>query len=275
MSKVTVFRATAGDLPVAVSRCLVALGHDTGSFCMGKRVLIKANFNSPHRYPASSSLDLVCVLARAFTAAGAARVTVGDSCGLRWLPAEDVHRTLGVPAALASVGAVGVNFDAGSWRRTTVAGRHVGAVSIAEAVGEADMMVYACCMKTHPAAGFSMSLKHAIGFLPPDQRRSMHAGDMAQKIADVNRAVKPDLVFADARKCFVTGGPARGWVRRPGMLLASTDRIAMDVEGLRILSSYRAWNRVRKNPWDNPQIRHAVDAGIGVRDESDYDVTGD
>jgi uncharacterized protein (DUF362 family) len=145
-------------------------------------------------------------------------------------------------------------------------------VRVAEAAFLSDVLVYACCMKTHRRAGFSMSLKHAVGFLPPDQRRAIHDGDIARNIARINLAVRPDLILLDARKCFAAGGPAIGWVRRPGLIMASADRVALDVEGLKVLGGYLRLNRLRRDPWDEPQIRAASGSGVGVRSDGEYRV---
>jgi uncharacterized protein (DUF362 family) len=195
----------------------------------------------------------------------------GDSCGLRWAPASRVAAALGIPQLMRTLGAEFVNFDDGPWREVRVNGTLFPVVRIAGIAFEADFIVYACCMKTHPSAGFSLSLKHAVGFLPPDQRRAVHDGDVSLRIAEANLAVKPDMVLVDARKCFAAGGPAVGWVRRPGLLMASTDRIAADVEGIRILDRFR-WFGKRRDPWSHPQIQAAVKLGLGVKASSEYDI---
>jgi uncharacterized protein (DUF362 family) len=233
----------------------------------GSRVLIKPNFNSPHGSPASTAPDFLEALVEQIKAAGASNLAIGDSCGLRWGPAEAVHRRLGVPELARRLGVEYLNFDAGPWRTVPIAGRGLKEVAVAEAAFKADRIVYAACMKTHRRARFSLSLKHTAGFLSPEFRRRLHRGDIESNIADINLAVKPDLIFLDGRRCFVTGGPALGWVRRPGVILAGTDRVALDVEALKILSSYLAWNRLLRNPWEHPQIRYAMDLGLGSPNE--------
>ena len=133
----------------------------------------------------------------------------------------------------------------------------------AAAAQAAERIIYSCCVKTHRVAGFSASLKHAVGFLPPDQRRAMHAGDMARRIAEINLAVRPHLILADVRKCFTAGGPALGWVRRPGLILAATDRVEMDLAALGVLTSFIGCNRLGREPRREPQIREALALGIG------------
>lgn len=251
---------------------LDALGPDAGSALRGGRVLLKPNFNSPDPSPASTDPAFLSAVVLLLQELGAGEITIGESCGLGWRPAEKVHEQLGIPALAARLGVRHVNFDAGPWRTVPVAGRGFKEVAVAEAVFQADRIVYACCMKTHRHARFSLSLKHAAGFLSPPMRYRLHQGDLEANVADINLALKPDLLFLDGRTCLVSGGPAKGRVRRPGVVLAATDRVALDVEALRILSSFFALNRLKRDPWKHAQIRHAVALGLGARSEADYEV---
>ena len=73
----------------------------------------------------------------------------------------------------------------------------------------------------------------------------------------------------DGRKCFTTGGPDVGHVEEPNIILASGDRIAIDVEALKILKSYKASNKLGMPVWEFPQIKHAVELELGVRSEDE------
>jgi hypothetical protein len=53
--------------------------------------------------------------------------------------------------------------------------------------------------------------------------------------------------------------------------MASGDRIAMDVESIKIIQSFEG-AELTDNPWNYAQIRHAVDLGFGVKNEKEYTV---
>jgi uncharacterized protein (DUF362 family) len=74
----------------------------------------------------------------------------------------------------------------------------------------------------------------------------------------------------DGRKVFVTLGPEKGRVENSNLILAGTDRIAVDVEGVKILKSFRAKNKLDMPVWDLPQIKTAVDLNLGAGSEEDY-----
>jgi uncharacterized protein (DUF362 family) len=73
----------------------------------------------------------------------------------------------------------------------------------------------------------------------------------------------------DGRKAFVSGGPHKGQLAEPGLLLASGDLIAIDVEAMKVLLTYEARNKLFTDPWQSPEIITALKHGLGVG-ESGY-----
>ena len=53
----------------------------------------------------------------------------------------------------------------------------------------------------------------------------------------------------DGRKAFVSGGPDKGQLAEPGLVLVSGDLIATDVEAMKIILSYKARNKLTEDPW--------------------------
>jgi uncharacterized protein (DUF362 family) len=124
-------------------------------------------------------------------------------------------------------------------------------------------------MKTHFRADFSLSLKLGFGFTKKSERMGFHVRHLKEKLVDLNLVVHPNLIIMDGRKCFITGGPFSGEVREPKIVLASGDRVAMDVESIKVIESFEGSN-LKDNPWSYTQIRHATTLGLGVKDEKEY-----
>ena len=77
----------------------------------------------------------------------------------------------------------------------------------------------------------------------------------------------------DGRKCLVTGGPDKGDAEEPGLIFASLDRGAIDVEALRVMKGYNAVNRLDMDIWEFPQIKRAVElVGIGTGSDDDIEL---
>jgi hypothetical protein len=48
--------------------------------------------------------------------------------------------------------------------------------------------------------------------------------------------------------------------------------VSVDVEGARIIQCCNAKNKIGMDVWDIPQIKHAVELGIGALSDSDIEV---
>ena len=73
----------------------------------------------------------------------------------------------------------------------------------------------------------------------------------------------------DGRKAFVSGGPDKGQLADPGLVLASGDFIAIDIEAMKVLLTYEGKNKLVADSWQSPQIVTALKHGLGVGN-SDY-----
>jgi uncharacterized protein (DUF362 family) len=73
----------------------------------------------------------------------------------------------------------------------------------------------------------------------------------------------------DGRVSFVSGGPAIGLAAHPGVILASGDPVALDIQGVRLLQNYAAVNHLAGNAWDLPQIKTAVKHGLGIQNDNE------
>ncbi len=238
----------------------------------GDTVLLKPNYNSNDPSPATTDPLFLAAVAELVREAGASKVVVGDSSGLPWLPTRKTLASLGVTEQLRSIGDELLLFDELPFVRVRLDGQYLDSIGIAERAYNAPKIIYLSCMKTHRLARFTMSLKLAMGLVDPADRPGMHMRNLEYKLAEVNKAIGPDLVIMDGRRVFVTGGPDSGQVETPGVVLCSGDQVAIDVEGLKVIDSYHAHNRIEGGVWDLPLLARSVELGIGAASEDDYEV---
>jgi uncharacterized protein (DUF362 family) len=255
------------DLRASVIQAVELIGGLGKVISTRDRVMVKPNFNSPHPYPGSSDLEFLKVVIQLLKEAGA-RVVVGESSGAMWRPTRKVMEKLDALRQLTNIGAEVIAFDdrRWDWVKVRVDGDYRKEVTVPRSLYEADKIVYLPCMKTHQLARFSLSLKLAVGFVNPGERRSMHMGNLERKIAEFNLALQPDLIIMDGRKAFISGGPAKGVLVEPGVIMASGEQVAIDVEALKILGSYKGKNRLLPDPYDSPQIATALRHGLGSKE---------
>jgi uncharacterized protein (DUF362 family) len=262
--------AVGADQASSIAKAVDLIGGWERFISPGDRILLKGQFNSPDRYPASADPGFIRDVVGLLKDAGAGEITLGASSGLAWAPTSAVLRKKKVYELAGELGINLVNFDLGDWFRVDIDGRHLKSVFITRAVLEADRIIYLPHVKTHRYARFTLGLKFAVGLTEPSSRRYLHDSFLEEKVVEINLAVRPDLVIMDGRKCLVTGGPSRGRTKKAGLVLASSDLVALDVEALKVLKSFRARNRLDKPEWDLPQIAAAVRLGLGARKEGDY-----
>lgn len=270
-NKFLVSKINAGkNLKDSFRKAIGLIGGITKYVSKGDTVLIKPNYNSDDPFPASSDPDALKALAELVYDAGAKKVIIGESSGLLWKPTRRTLEKMGVTWAAKESKSQLVNFDEEEWEEKEINGKYLKKIKVPKILSKVDKIIYFPCLKTHRNGRFTMSLKLSVGMIATLERVPMHMFNLEKKIAEINLAFKPVLIVIDARKCFVTGGPASGKVEEPGLILASNDRVAIDVEGIKILQSYKAKNRLNGNPWELPTIKRAVELELGARNEQDY-----
>lgn len=236
----------------------------------GDTILLKPNYNSADPPPASSEPEFVRAVIELLYAHGAGNVILGES-SMQGLTTRKVMEKTGTLEKVKDTGAELVFFDEGKWVKADVSGKYLKFASLPERALQVSKVVYCCNVKTHFRADFSLSLKLAFGFVKGSERLAFHLRHLKEKIVDLNLVVHPNLIIMDGRKCFMTGGPFHGEVREPNFVLASGDRIAMDVEAIKIIESYEG-AKLKDDPWSYMQIRRAVELGLGAKSEQEYAV---
>ena len=89
-------------------------------------------------------------------------------------------------------------------------------------------------------------------------------------IAEINRSISCDLAVMDATEGFSKGGPEQGTRIAPNVILASTDRVALDAAGIALLRLYGSTPAVmRGRIFEMDQIARAAELGIGVKSAGD------
>jgi uncharacterized protein (DUF362 family) len=96
-------------------------------------------------------------------------------------------------------------------------------------------------------------------------------------IAEINQAYNPSLILLDGIEAFVDGGPDHGTKKRADVILAGTDRIAIDAVGLSILKNLGSNKDIMKRKiFKQDQIERAVELGLGVSGPKEIEIiTGD
>lgn len=234
------------------------------------RILLKPNFNTADPFPGSTAMDFLQAVIEIISEANPKELIIGESCTY-FLNTEKVCRLKGAPAVMEKFNVTWHNFETGEWVKVDIPnGKYFKSIKIPKIIREVDKIILLPCLKTHFLAAYTGALKINIGMLKPSQRSLLHLNHLQERVAEVASVIKPSLIIIDGRKCFTERGPDKGKLEEPNILMAGNDMVALDVEGIKIIQSYKAENKLGGDPWALTQIKRAVELGIGAKSTDDY-----
>ncbi|MFX1505492.1 MAG: DUF362 domain-containing protein [Promethearchaeota archaeon] len=251
-----------------------------------KRVAIKPNFNTADPPPASTDIEIIRELITHLKTCGARKITIVERAG----PAN-THETMEVKGLFALQNEIG-GFDIldlsslpqSEWVQFQPAQQSdsnwKNGFLYPKFIQSLDAIIALPCLKTHQFGGhFTFSLKLAVGLVPRqgyEFMQELHSSPYQRKmIAEINQVYTPTLVILDGVDAFVEGGPARGKLEHPHVMLASSDRIAIDAVGVTILRDLGTTPEVANGPiFEQEQIARAVELKLGVQAPSEIEIRG-
>ena len=134
---------------------------------------------------------------------------------------------------------------------------------IAKKAYDASRVISLPCLKTHQFGGiFTLSLKNSVGLINPADRTILHKKP-GYRIAEINLAYTTDLIVLDGLHCFVTEGPAHGKKVASGVIVAGSDRVAVDAIGVAVLKYHKAEGIGNVKVKDHEQLKRAAKIGVG------------
>jgi uncharacterized protein (DUF362 family) len=219
---------------------------------------------------------------------GAKAITVGDRSGMG--VTRRVMEQKGVFALGKEMGFETVVFDElaeKDWALIESGDQHWSrGFAVPKLLLDSACVVQACALKTHRFGGhFTLSLKNSVGLAAKQTARSgynymneLHSSRYQRHmIAEINQSYAPALIVMDGVEVFTTGGPDKGKKVAANIVLAATDRVAMDAVGVAILRLLGTTPEVSKGKvFEQAQLARAVELGLGVESPAQIEiVTGD
>ena len=273
-----IFIADASDRAAGVQT--VCEQYDLSGFS-GTDTALKANYNSADPPPACTHIDTLNALSTTLLAEKPRKLTLAERSGMG--NTRNVLEERGVIALAKEKGFSVVildELDRTGWTEIQDAGLHWSrGFFLASVFSRADRVVQTCCLKTHRFGGhFTLSLKNSVGCVARrvpgvnyDFMGELHSSPHQRRmIAEINKFYRMDLVVLDAAEGFATGGPDKGKLIRPNVIIAGTDRVAIDATGVALLRSYGTMRDVTEGRiFDLEQIARAAELDIGVSSAAD------
>lgn len=229
----------------------------------GDVVFLKPNFNTADPFPASTDINFLKIVTQLVYNCGAKLVMIGESSTVT-MNTRKIMEKLGVFELLEMEKPPRIYvLEEEKWIKKEIPNaKYLKSVQIPEIIERPDKLIFLPCLKTHKYAQFTGSLKLAVGLMKPFARMALHMRNIQEKIAELSSLFNPDLIIMDARKCFINEGPSFGDVREPNLILASTNRVAIDVEGIKIIQGYKGNSLAGIDPLELPHIKCAIELGL-------------
>jgi len=243
----------------------------------GKQVLVKPNFNSADPAPASTHPTTLRTLIEALQDMGAGNITLADRSGMGY--SRQVMQVTGVLDMASELGFETLSFEdlqsEADWEIIHFEGSHwQNGFPFARPVLDAEAVVQTCCLKPHRFGGhFTLSLKNTVGMVGKyignggyNYMTELHNSPYQRlMIAEANLAYTPALIVLDGVEAFIDNGPDIGTKVWGDVMIAGTDRVAIDAVGLALLR-FLGYQGVAANGsiFQQEQIARAVELGLGI-----------
>ena len=206
----------------------------------GKTVLLKPNILSdtvPEKAVTTHPVFLEAAI-RLVREMGSKHILVGDSPGIQGPGFSG--RASGLGEAARKNGAEWVDFTRETIDVSCPEGRVIKKIHLTHAVREADLIISLPKLKTHQLMYFTGAIKNTFGLVPSLLKTPFHArfsgrDSFAAMLVDLNMAVKPAYAFMDAVTGMEGPGPGSGSPRHVGLVLASSNILALDVAACLII----------------------------------------
>jgi len=269
---VAVVRCASYEQPLvdaAVRRAADLLG-GMGQFVRaGERIVLKPNvlYGAAPEKCITTHPSILTATARLALAQGAT-VTYGDSSAVL-SPGHNLRRA-GLSAAGEALGLRQADFE------TPVSVVHPKALLahqlvLAKGALEADGLVSLAKLKTHNLTRLTGAVKNQYGCVPGMAKGRYHAQypdvrDFCKLLVDITTRLRPRLYVMDAVMAMEGNGPGSGQPRNLGVILVSSDPVALDTVACRL---------VDMPPECVPTIALGEQAGLGTAQWENITLTGD
>lgn len=256
------------DVQNAVCSCLDNLGGISSFIKPQNRVLIKPNIliaKSPEE-AATTHPAIIEAIINSVKSTGAVPI-VGDSPGGPVWNLEKYWETTGIREVCNRLDTEIVNFEASGVYKKKINGNHY---FIAKSVLDADFIINVPKIKTHGLTVFTCAIKNMYGVIPGLKKTEYHKesprpSDFSKLVVDIFALSKPGLNIVDGVVGMDGRGPSAGNPKELGMILASTDAVALDSYICHILG---------KNPLKVPTNKIAYERGLGKADINEIEILG-
>lgn len=237
------------------------------------KILIKPNFTSTTRQLAATHRDAVRAVLDFLRERTSAPITIAEGSGMG--DTFEGYRNFGYLDLVDQYGVRLVDLNRDEWVKVKLYDQHLRPLwlRVARTVADSDYRISVCPLKTHDFVVVTLSLKNMlVGSLIRDERGSDKAaihqgyGPMNLNLYELAKLIPPHLSVIDGFIGMEGAGPISGDPVEMGVAITSTDFLAADTVGAKIMG------------FDIDQIgylHYCKLGGLGVGDLEQMEIVGE
>ena len=206
----------------------------------GRNVLLKPNilFDADPKKAITTHPEFLQAAIRLCQEEGASEIYVGDSPAFQ--KANYSGKTSGLRQVTEACDASWVDFTTETTTLSCPQGRISRQFTVSGIIHKVDRIISLPKLKTHQLMYFTGAMKNLFGLVPnllksPYHLRHPSRRGFAAMIVDLNTALAPHFAFMDAVVGMEGPGPGSGYPRKLGLLLASSNLLALDAIASQII----------------------------------------
>jgi uncharacterized protein (DUF362 family)/Pyruvate/2-oxoacid:ferredoxin oxidoreductase delta subunit len=234
------------------------------------RVFVKINHLSPPSPPEDNIIThpvFTKELLRLLLDIGC-QITVGDDIQSK---KEDGFLISGYREICTALGVRLVNLKEIGFREIVCRGQVLNKAYISPLVLDSDFLINLPKLKTHSFMAFTGAVKNLYGIIPHGLRCSYHreyakSEIFGRMLVDIFSCASPHLNIMDAIQAMEGEGPSAGSAKNVGLLLASSDAVAMDAVITRIIGL---------DPMQIHTTKNAAERGLGTAQMEEIEILGE
>ncbi|MGW8179795.1 MAG: DUF362 domain-containing protein [bacterium] len=219
-------------------RSLELIAGDIAKHLSSRQVIIKPNIVCYWRPLASTHIDHLRGILDYLSAICSGKVLIAESAPLN---TRAGFRALGYEALVREYSVELVDLDDGPFHKRSIrdeAGNPISVRVSSVLVNKANYIISAAKLKTHDSVIATLSIKNAVmGSVSQRDKKKVHQGFLQTNlnIARLAQYVWPDLGVIDGYIGMEGDGPSEGTPVHVGVSIASTDALAADAVGCRVM----------------------------------------
>lgn len=258
-SKVAVIRCKEYDfeeVKKTIQKSLELIGGLGSIIKKGNKVLLKPNIAGPFPPEQGATTHPLVIKAMIQLVKETEGIpVVGDGPGTI-LPAFEIS---GIIKVADEEGIEVIPFNKNGFEKVKIQrGEQLKEIHFSKDVLKADIVISMPKLKTHAFVYYTGAIKNMFGALLPDSRKKTHRIDdvelFSKALVDIFTIRKPDLAIMDGIIGMEGVGPTHGPVKKIGVIISSTDSVAIDA----VSSSIIGYDSM-----DIPTIRNAYMRKLG------------